>query len=210
MAGLIALFGQWRVQTGAVARARIAVAPGGSARQGALVFAAHCARCHGASGEGAFAAALHNSVLLQNASRSYIGSSIGRCRAGGAKPGAGKRPDSPPMLESKDLASVVTYIQSWRGAPLPVKRAKYRPVLGGDATVGLEFFEENCVACHGDAGVDGLAPAIGASAFLNIMSDGFMAATTVVGREGTLMSSFELTSSEIRNIIAYMRSLQKK
>ena len=82
---------------------------------GARLYAASCAGCHGATGEGREGPALNNPVLQQFATDTYLVETIGRGRRGTAmeaflEPSSVRRTLSRPEIEA-----VVSFIRSWGG-----------------------------------------------------------------------------------------------
>ena len=71
----------------------------------------------------------------------------------------------------------------------------------------------NCRACHGVDGEGGSGPQLNNPAFLTTASDGFLAATIVLGRTGTPMRSMvhgqeglaQIQPREVQDLIAFMR-----
>jgi mono/diheme cytochrome c family protein len=76
-------------------------------------FAAMCAGCHGANGEGTQAPALHNASLLAAATDSFFVETIRRGRKGTAMPGFSGASTSYPALTQQEIESVVAYIRTW-------------------------------------------------------------------------------------------------
>ncbi len=219
LAGLLAYFGKWRKASGVDRVVKPAALALGDELQGAKVYAAHCASCHGDKGEGNWATALHNPVLLRSSSPGFLAQSLDRCREWAADPKTPKgHPSGPPKIPSKNLSDLVGFLKSWSKDPLPVIPADYRPLRGGDPVNGSEIFSNDCVACHGDGGVNGLTPAIGNPNFLETVSDGYLAASIAIGRKNTIMLArgmnsakrrVPMTPQEILDTVAYLRSLQK-
>ncbi len=216
LVGLMALLRRWRFEFTAERPRPSASIPGGEPFVGAPLYEVHCARCHGARGEGGHGPALHNRALLASASREYIVGSLRRCRDWAPPAGTDPALVGPDELEPAQLGALASYVQSWSQSPLPVAVSAYRPVMGGDSKRGAELFTSYCAGCHGDGGIDGSAPAIGNPRLLADVSDGFLAATIVVGRSGTIMEPLgtgapgherPLVSTDVRDLVAYIRSL---
>ncbi|NUQ62032.1 MAG: c-type cytochrome [Pirellulales bacterium] len=81
---------------------------------GRRLYAAHCAGCHGAQGDGVEAPALNNPILLSTATDTYLLETIRRGRRGTAMPGFAA-PSSPayPALSPTDIESIVAFIRTW-------------------------------------------------------------------------------------------------
>lgn len=82
---------------------------------GGRLFAASCAGCHGATGEGKDGPALNNPVLQQFATDTYLVETIARGRRGTAmapflEPSSVRR-----TLSRSEIEAIVTFIRSWGG-----------------------------------------------------------------------------------------------
>jgi mono/diheme cytochrome c family protein len=82
---------------------------------GKRIFESVCAGCHGAQGRGGEGPALHNKVLLEAASDTYLVETISRGRRGTAM--AGFLDPSPvrPALSRAEIESVASYIRTFQG-----------------------------------------------------------------------------------------------
>lgn len=87
----------------------------GDPKEGALMFAAYCATCHGARGEGKEGPALNNKVLLANATDTYLTETIRRGRRGTAMEGFANPSTVRPALAGAEIASIVAYLHTWEG-----------------------------------------------------------------------------------------------
>jgi mono/diheme cytochrome c family protein len=87
----------------------------GDPKEGALMFTAYCATCHGASGEGKEGPALNNKLLLANATDTYLTETIRRGRRGTAMEGFANSSTVRPALSDPEIASVVTHLRTWEG-----------------------------------------------------------------------------------------------
>jgi mono/diheme cytochrome c family protein len=82
------------------------------------------------------------------------------------------------------------------------------------AEQGGALFDGQCSACHGPKGRGALAPAIGSKNFLESVDDPQIEQLISLGMPGTEMVSFSsdfggpMTSTDIRAITAYLRSLE--
>lgn len=90
----------------------------------------------------------------------------------------------------------------------------------GDPAAGKALFSANCTACHGTSG-DGRGPAalalvpappdFTAATFQRARTDVQLVASIRAGRPGTTMAAFtQLSEPEVRDIVAYLRTLGKK
>lgn len=84
------------------------------------------------------------------------------------------------------------------------------------ADQGAEIFDANCSSCHGAAGRGGIAPAVGAREFLEVVDDDQISQLIALGVPGTEMVSYSidyggpLTSEEIQAVAIYLRSLEEE
>ena len=106
-----------------------------------------------------------------------------------------------------------------------VYRAR-EPGLRADATesqrvdytkLGRGLFSTNCAECHGEnGGGGGEAPTLAAKEFLSSTSDAQIEALVSAGVSGTDMSAWgldyggTLTAEQVRQVVTYLRSLEKK
>lgn len=186
----------------------------GDATKGKEIFKVNCGVCHGENAEGkpSIAPGIGNKDFLAIADDDYIKATIQNGREGTA------------MMARKDLSDqqikdITSYLRSLapNNKAIVIDKTK---VFTGDKEKGGTLFATNCSACHkADAKgyvSGGIAPAIGLKGFLNSTSDEFILHTIKSGRAGTAMLAFgngkgpvDLTDEEIKNIIVYLRSLNK-
>ena len=83
------------------------------ATRGGALYAANCASCHGASGEGKEGPELANQVLLANATDTYLVRTIGRGRRGTAMLGFTHGSTIRQALSEPDIESIVAYVRTW-------------------------------------------------------------------------------------------------
>jgi mono/diheme cytochrome c family protein len=82
------------------------------------------------------------------------------------------------------------------------------------ARLGQQLFANNCASCHGRAATGGDAPTLNARQFLTATSDEQMRLLIAGGVSGTSMPAWSLdfggplTDEQIRQLVAYLRSLQ--
>ncbi len=178
---------------------------------------AACAGCHGFQGEGGVGPALGNPVFQKVAGEGFIIGTMVLGRQGTEM--RDFRGNGITRLSAEQLMDVAAYVRSlgelggggsqrWR----PYSATEDQMAMGG------ELFRQNCASCHGESGKDGFAPALNNPEFLAAASDGFLVATIARGRKGTPMRPFgpgtsglaQLSFEEIRDIVAYLRSLAPK
>ena len=79
---------------------------------------------------------------------------------------------------------------------------------------GDTLFQFNCVACHGEQGLGGSAPALNSQQFLTAADDEQIASLIAVGIPGSQMSAYSLdyggplTLEQINALTTYLRSLE--
>jgi mono/diheme cytochrome c family protein len=90
-------------------------------------------------------------------------------------------------------------------------RANQRAFL---AAQGADLFDSSCSGCHGEAGIGGIAPAVGTRDFLELADDTQISQLIAHGMPGSEMVAYSidlggpLTSSQIGAITTYLRSLE--
>ena len=89
----------------------------GSIAEGERLFAAACAGCHGAKGEGLEGPALNNPVLQQFATDTYLVETISRGRRGTAMLGFREPTPARRMLAPSEIESVVSFLRTWGVTP---------------------------------------------------------------------------------------------
>lgn len=85
----------------------------GDVAEGERLYAANCAGCHGARGQGADGPMLANQVLLRNAPDSFLVATIRRGRRGTAMQGFERPTPSRRALAEHEIESVVAFIRAW-------------------------------------------------------------------------------------------------
>jgi cbb3-type cytochrome c oxidase subunit III len=87
----------------------------GDAAEGERLYAANCASCHGAAGEGGEGPALANRVLLAAATDTYLVETIRAGRTGTAMAAFGDPSPARRTLSDDEIDSIVAHIRSWEG-----------------------------------------------------------------------------------------------
>lgn len=85
----------------------------GDPAEGARLYGAHCALCHGARGEGGEGPALRNAVLLGSASDSYLFETVRRGRRDTTMQGFATPSFARPALSASEIESIVTFLRSF-------------------------------------------------------------------------------------------------
>jgi len=182
---------------------------------GATLFRNYCANCHS---DGSYAAwdkhfvrfmpAVRGAGLRAVADRNFLVSTIKEGRPGTLMPAWKKTSGG---LTDEQVEKLVDYLTS--GSPGGTTPAEVPfSMAGANAGRGNELFQQLCAGCHG---TNALAPSLSNPVLLQTASDAFLAQTIRNGRRDTPMPAFRrpgaqgLTDEEIRDVIAYLRSLGK-
>jgi mono/diheme cytochrome c family protein len=184
------------------------------AADGATLFRAFCAGCHGPQGQGRTAPgmspfpAIANPDFLTRASDGLIRETIRKGRPGRRMPAW----DSPGGLRAEEIEKVLAYLRGLGGAAV----ADPRPArwVSGDAAQGRRLFEASCTGCHGKEGEGREGPALNNPVLLANATDTYLVETIARGRRGTAMPAFREPSTvhrtysdaEIASIVAHLRS----
>jgi len=189
------------------------------ASDGATIFGAFCAGCHGPEGRGlrspgsASFPSIANPDFMELVSDDFLRQTISLGRPGRRMPAWAQKEGG---LRPEEIQNVTTYLRNLGGVqPKPDPRpARW---VTADASSGRRLFAAACSGCHGREGVGGEAPALNNPVFLDGATDSFLAETIARGRRGTVMEGFlqpttvrqALARSEIESIVAYLRTWQK-
>lgn len=183
--------------------------PPGDHAVGEVYYRAACIGCHGERGVGGVGPQLANGVFLSSVSDAALFEWIARGRAGTSMVGFLSGTQGMVELTTEQIADVIAYLRHvGTGGNLPVRRTG-----AGDSRYGEELFRGNCAACHGEDGEGASGPQLNNPAFLRTASDGFLAATIVLGRTGTAMLPMvagheglgQIPPDKVGDVIAYLR-----
>ncbi len=186
----------------------------GRAEFGELLFQQRCVECHGPQGAGAVGTQIANPALLAQVPDEFIWRTVAYGKDGTEMKGFFNRATDP--LGTQDIDHIIAYLRRSQSNP-PVESLKRPGDPFADTAVGREVYENKggCMQCHGAHGEGGAGPSLGNPGFLKAASDGFLAGTIVLGREGTGMLSFfngdgpQLDAKDIENVVAYMRGFEQ-
>jgi mono/diheme cytochrome c family protein len=182
----------------------------------AVLFRRFCANCH-ADGTYAtwdpffkrFAPAVRGPGLRGVADRPYLRAAIEQGRPGTQMPAWGKGAGG---LTEAQVTNLVEYLAVGDGRPAQAARPLANPE-GGHPARGGELFAQTCAGCHG---ANRLAPTLSNPTFQKTATADFIARTVKNGRADTPMPAFQrpgadgLTDDEVRDLVAYVRSLGKQ
>lgn len=187
------------------------------ARDGATLFGAFCAGCHGEDGLGRRLPGLvsfpsiANPDFLELASDAFLQETVKRGRPGRRMPGWLKEGG----LAESDVAAVVERLRRLGGT---APRTETRPArwVTGDARRGEALFAAVCAGCHGKKGEGGEGPALNNRVLLETATDTFLVETVRRGRTGTAMAGFgaaspvrpALEQDDVESVVAYLRAWQ--
>lgn len=191
------------------------------ATDGATLYGAFCAACHGPRGEGmrypgmaAFPAIL-NPDFLAVASDDFLRATIRHGRPGRRMPAWG---DGEGGLRSEEIETLVIYLRKV-GGPMTVLTSAptERRWVKADAPAGQKLYTAYCLGCHGARGEGAEGPALSNRAFQSAATDTYLVETISRGRRGTSMEGFmlpspvhpALTRGQIESIVAYIRAWEK-
>ncbi len=192
--------------------AQIAAMPDGDVlAAGFTTYAANCAACHGANGEGTTVApALNTDELRVRVNESDLTRIIST-----GVPGTLMASWSS-ALDPSELQSVVTLISRWgeidtMGVVLPAIEPAPLDLSPEAIASGKQLFSLLCTQCHGADGYGSpIAPALNNQTFLNQTPDAAIQAIIAGGVSGTSMPSWSgyLTDADIAAITSYLRSME--
>lgn len=190
------------------------------AADGATIFSAICAGCHGADGKGARYPGIPpfpniaGQDFLQVASDEFITETIRQGRPGRRMPSWA----SEAGLKPEEIQRVVAYLRQLGGNTAVTPDPNPPRWVKGDATTGAKLFAANCSGCHGPKGEGGEGPALNNKVLLATATDRFFVETISKGRRGTAMKGFNepspvrraLTQAEIESIVIFIRSWEAR
>lgn len=183
--------------------------PRGDYAVGEVHYNLACAQCHGVQGSGGVGPQLANPAFLSAASDDQLYHWIAYGRNQTAMMGFLPEAQGVVKLTREKIADVIAYIRHEASQNRqPVQRSGI-----GNAVLGRQIFDGNCAGCHGVNGVGASGPQLNNPTFLRSASDGFLAATIVMGRQGTAMRSMihgqqgvgQIAPEQVQDVIGYMR-----
>ena len=186
------------------------------AADGATLYGAFCAGCHGAEGKGKHATggttfpAIANPDFLASATDEFLTGTITKGRPGRRMPGWAKDGG----LRADEIARLVAHLRELGGGVKPAVEdgAKF----SRNPETGRDLYAANCSGCHGAKGEGGKGPALNNQEFLAIATDRYLVETIGRGRKDTAMAGFEspspvrraLAKDEIESVAEFIRAWQ--
>lgn len=168
----------------------------------------YCALCHGENREGYAAdnapSLRSKSLLATSQGTNFMRYTIQYGRANTAMGGYINSRGGP--LEYIDIEVLLKWLYDTAGVEEPIELSREQVL--GDVDLGVQVYQENCVACHGEKGEGISAPALGNPMLLATATDHFLRYAIAEGRNGTPMIAFKdsLSKEEIDGVTTFLRS----
>lgn len=189
------------------------------AAEGATIFGAFCAGCHGLEGQGRRAPgmaafpAITNPDFLELAGDDFLTDTIRRGRPGRRMVAWGEKDGG---LKAEEIREVVAYLRRVGGVQAKPDTRPPRWVDASAAPLGKRLYAASCAGCHGLEGKGGEGLALNNKVLLNKATDTYLTETIARGRRGTAMEGFltpstarpTFSSGEIEAVVAWIRTWQ--
>jgi mono/diheme cytochrome c family protein len=187
---------------------------------GATVYGAFCAGCHGLAGSGvrspglASFPSIANPDLLERVSDEFLENTIRHGRPGRKMPPWGAMESG---IKPGEIRAVIAFLRSLGGVAQKPESTPPRWVKAG-AAGGKALYASACAGCHGAQGEGAEAPALNNQVLLASATDTYLVETIGRGRRGTVMQGFldpsparrTLAGAEIESVVAFIRTWEKK
>ncbi len=191
------------------------------------LYATNCAGCHGPDGRLGPAPPLNDPLFLKIVPDAVVRDVIRDGRPHTLMPAFSQ--DKGGTLTARQMQVLTTELKThWKPSPkddhaVPAYALPKEKIDHSTAAVqrGAQAYEQACSGCHGAGGKGDSAGAIGDPAFLALLSDQVLRRLIITGRSDLKMPDYAqtdgraddfrpLTSDEINDLVAYLRSLEKQ
>jgi mono/diheme cytochrome c family protein len=187
------------------------------ATDGATVFGAFCAGCHGSDGKGrrlpghVSFPSVTNPDFLAIAPDQLLEQTVKKGRPNRRMP-TWLKPDG---LREDEVKAVLAHVRALGGVQ-PETDSRPPRWVTADTAPGKRIFESICSGCHGARAQGGEGPALDNKVLLAAATDTYLVETIRRGRRGTAMQAFvepspvrpTLTPADIESVVAYLRSFE--
>lgn len=168
--------------------------------QGAKLFQANCATCHGLNLEGT-----KEGPSLLGVGAASVDFQVGTGRMPAAASGP-QEEQKPPQFTSEETQALATFVAS--KAPGPAEPAKQYLGGNGDAAKGAELFRVNCAMCHNVAGAGGaLTEGKFAPALTGVSAKHIYEAMITGPQNMPVFNDQNITPDQKADIITYLKYL---
>lgn len=173
------------------------------AAEGADLFEANCAECHGAAGTGAIAPAIGSEEFLESVDDRQI-SQLTALGVPGTEMVAYSNDFGGP-LTAQEINAITVFLRSLEEDAPSIPN--WRTPLDDDDLSGQELFLLACARCHGaDAeGIEDVAPDISQDSFTLMESDEFITGRIAEGYKQMPRFGRILGDEQIQRIVTYLR-----
>jgi mono/diheme cytochrome c family protein len=202
-----------------LALAATAFAQGDQVTQGAKLYAANCAVCHGDKGEGRVGARLKDFPSINPAA--FVKATVANGVSGTKMPAWSQAKGGP--LSDVEIDAIAAFVATWTtgsvpaAPPEPPRPPAVLPTVAGgsgDPTRGAQVFEQNCQVCHGAKGEGRIGVSL-AKPFASASPAAFVRQVVSSGVQGSVMPAWAqpnggpLTDQQIDDVTAFVLTMQK-
>ena len=206
----------WTNKAAIITPEQIALARNPTALSGGQIFAAKCASCHQAAGQGtsAYPPLNGNPHVIATDAKDMIATIVNGRSGPLAVNGttySGKMPTWKGQLSNADIAAVATYVRSAWGNKAPGVTEQQVAAAGPSvlSTVGVSVYASKCSACHGASGQGGsrgAIPALAGDSLVNASDAAGMIGLITHGRSMMPAWKGQLSPGDIAAVATFIRS----